>query len=174
MSFFSGATNCCGAGMVHDPSHPTDHKTMYQIISSAVVNSPPASYLMRMLHSNNKPLYLPANGQRSTPGAATDTKEDMLELFKTDITGQPREHKKLMGRRNYVAVVTYDPDSVQAAYSGMMSPGLPPSAGGGGGLAPGGFPKVSLAVDFLVQGEGVYGNVVKYGPVIIPSLDLGR
>ena len=93
-----------------------------------------------------------------------------------------------MGRRNYVAVVAYDPDSVQNAYGGMMSPGLPGVASGagnvpggiggvagGGGQAPGGFPKVSLAVDFLVQGESVHGGgVMKYGPVIVPSLDLGR
>ncbi|KAL1955042.1 hypothetical protein VTO42DRAFT_333 [Malbranchea cinnamomea] len=174
MSFFSGNVSCCGAGMLHDPSHPTDHKTMYQIISSPVVNGPPPSYILRLLNgSSNKPLYIPANGQRSTPSTPTDTKEDMLELFQTDVAGQPREQKRLMARRNYVAVVAYDPDAVNAGYSGRATPGLP-GHGGSGGLAPGGFPKVSLAVDFLVQGEGMYGSVVKYGPVIIPSLELGR
>ena len=97
----------------------------------------------------------------------------MLELFKTDVAGQPREHKRLMGRRNYVAIVAYDPDAVSAGYNGLASPGLP-GQGGSGGLAPGGFPRVSLAVDFLVQGESAYGSVVKYGPVIVPSLELGR
>lgn len=89
-----------------------------------------------------------------------------MELFQTDVNGQPREHRKLMGRRNYVAFVGYDPDSVQATYSGLQSP-LPTSI-------PGAFPKLSLAVDFLVQGDGAYGNVVKFGPVIVPSLELGR
>lgn len=171
MTFLSGSVNTCGAGMLHDPSHPGDHKTMYQLISSAVVNAPPHSYMLRLLHSNNKPLYVPPNGQRSAPtNSPTDTKEDMLELFKTDVSGQPREHKRLMGRRNYVAIVAYDPESVQSGYGGMTSPGLP----GQGGLATGGFPKVSLAVDFLVQGEGSHGSVVKYGPVIVPGLELGR
>jgi hypothetical protein len=159
MTFLSGSVNCCGAGLVQDPSHPTDHKTMYQIISSSVVNTPPPSYILKLLHGNNRPLYIPANGQRSTPSTPTDTKEDMMEIFHADVTGVPREHRKLMGRRNYVAIVGYDPDVV---------------AGGGPSVAPGGFPKLSLAVDFLVQGEGAYGNVVKYGPVIVPTLELGR
>ncbi|KAK2788288.1 hypothetical protein FQN53_003822 [Emmonsiellopsis sp. PD_33] len=165
MTFLSGAVNCCGAGLVHDPSHPTNHKTMYQLISSSVVNTPPPSYVMKMLH-NNKPLYIPPNGQRSVAGTPSDTKEDMMEIFQTDVTGQPREHRKLMGRRNYVAIVAYDPDNVQAGYGGPMSPA--PTG------IPGSFPKLSLAVDFLVQGEGAFGNVVKFGPVIVPSLELGR
>ncbi|EFE41526.1 hypothetical protein TRV_03747 [Trichophyton verrucosum HKI 0517] len=169
MTFLSGAVNCCGAGLVHDPSHPTDHKTMYQIISSAVVNAPPPSYILKLLHGNNKPLYIPTNGQRSVTAQVSDTKEDMMELFQTDVSGQPREHRKLMGRRNYVAIVGYDPDAVQAAYSGMQSPMYPPN-----NSATGSFPKLSLAVDFLVQGEGSFGNVVKFGPVIVPSLELGR
>ncbi|KAF3481699.1 WW domain-containing protein [Arthroderma uncinatum] len=169
MTFLSGAVNCCGAGLVHDPSHPTDHKTMYQIISSAVVNAPPPSYILKLLHGNNKPLYIPINGQRSVTSQISDTKEDMMELFQTDVAGQPREHRKLMGRRNYVAIVGYDPDAVQAAYSSMQSPMHPP-----GSSASSSFPKLSLAVDFLVQGDGSFGNVVKFGPVIVPSLDLGR
>lgn len=168
MTFLSGSVNCCGAGLVHDPSHPTDHKTMYQIISSSVVNAPPASYILKLLHGNSKPLYIPVNGQRSTPSQPSDTKEDMMEIFQTDVAGQQREHRKLMGRRNYVAIVGYDPDSVNAAYSGISPVPQTP------GIAPGAFPKLSLAVDFLVQGEGAFGNVIKYGPVIVPSLELGR
>ncbi|PLN84230.1 hypothetical protein BDW42DRAFT_163311 [Aspergillus taichungensis] len=159
MTFLSGAVNVCGAGLVHDPSHPSDHKTMYQLISSAVVNSPPPSYILKLLHNNNKPIYIPANGHRSTPSQPTDTKEDMMEIFQSDVTGQAREHRKLMGRRNYVAIVAYDPDVVNNVYS----PGLPSHRG-----------KLNLAADFMVQGEGAYGSVVKYGPVIVPSLELGK
>lgn len=158
MTFVSGAVNVCGAGLVHDPTRPSDHKTMYQLISSAVVNTPPPSYILKLLH-NNKPLYIPANGHRSTPSQPTDTKEDMLEIFQTDVTGQPREHRRLMGRRNYVAIVAYDPEVV-AAY--------------GRTDVPRGSGKLNLAADFMVQGEGAYGNVVKYGPVVVPSLEYGR
>ncbi|KAL4896412.1 hypothetical protein BDV59DRAFT_170546 [Aspergillus ambiguus] len=155
MTFLSGAVNVCGAGLVHDPSHPSDYKTMYQLISSAVVNSPPPSYILKLLHGSNKPIYIPPNGHRSTPSQPTDTKEDMMEIFQTDVTGQSREHRKLMGRRNYVAIVAYDPDLVNTTYC-QTSPGH-------GG-------KLNLAADFMVQGEGAYGNVVKFGPVIVPSL----
>ncbi|KAI9832376.1 MAG: hypothetical protein M1819_004364 [Sarea resinae] len=159
MTFFSGDVGCCGAGLVHDPGHPSDHKTMYQIISSSVVNTPPPSYVVKMLHTGNKPLYVPANGHRSTNNIS-DTKEDMLEIFQIDVNGAPKETKKLMGRRNYVACVAYDPEVVNGTFG-------PTGLGKGGG-------RLSLAVDFMVQNEGVYGLPVKYGPVIIPSLEYGR
>lgn len=153
--------NCCGAGLVHDPSHPSDHKTMYQVISSAVVAAPPPSYVLKMLH-NQKPLYVPLNGQKST-NQVSDTKEDMMEIFQTDTSGGPRELKKLMGRRNYVAFVAYDPEAIAGtSYAGSMHSGQQ-------GLA-----KLSLAVDFVVQGDGGFSPPTKYGPVIIPGLEFGR
>ncbi|KAL4975770.1 hypothetical protein BDW66DRAFT_64640 [Aspergillus desertorum] len=170
MTFLSGAVNVCGAGLVHDPAHPSDHKTMYQLISSSVVNSPPPSYIIKMLHSSNKPLYVPANGHRSAPSQPSDTKEDMMEIFQNDVTGQAREHKKLMGRRNYVAIVAYDPDSIGGSQMSLAMYGQQ-----GGGLPfPGGSGKLNLAVDFMVQGDGTFGQVVKYGPVIVPNLEHGK
>ncbi|KAL9109289.1 MAG: hypothetical protein Q9227_006044 [Pyrenula ochraceoflavens] len=162
MSFVSGSVNCCGAGLVHDPSHPSDHKTMYQLISSAVVNTPPPSYVLKLL-ANNKPLYIPQNGHRSAPGQPTDTKEDMLDVFGQDVTGVAREGgaRKLMGRRNYVAIIAYDPEAVQGTY------GRTDMHGNQGA-------KVSLAADFMVQPEGGYATAVKFGPVIVPSLEFGR
>ncbi|KAL2828657.1 hypothetical protein BDW59DRAFT_170797 [Aspergillus cavernicola] len=170
MTFLSGAVNVCGAGLVHDPAHPSDHKTMYQLISSSVVNSPPPSYIIKLLHSNNKPLYVPVNGHRSTPAQPSDTKEDMMEIFQTDVTGQSREHKKLMGRRNYVAIVAYDPDSIGASQMSMAMYG----AQGQQQAGLGGSGKLNLAVDFMVQGDGSFGQVVKYGPVIVPNVEHGK
>jgi hypothetical protein len=155
ITFLSGAVHCCGAGLVHDPAKLSDHKTMYQLISSAVVDTSPPSYILKMLH-NQKLLYVPANSHRST-NAPSDTKEDMMEIFQTEPDGRPREHKKLNGRRNYVALVAYDPEVVQGTF------GRTDMATGGG--------RLSLAADFMVQGDG---GVCKYGPVIIPSLEYGR
>jgi len=70
--------------------------------------------------------------------------------------------KKLMGRRNYVAFVAYDPEGNAGTYAGSVHSGQQ-------GLA-----KLSLAVDFMVQGDGGYSSPTKYGPVIIPSLEFGR
>ncbi|KAF2108942.1 hypothetical protein BDV96DRAFT_652183 [Lophiotrema nucula] len=158
MTFFSGGVDCCGAGLVHDPSKPQDHKTMYQIISSSVVNAPPGNYVLRLLH-NNRALYIPANGHRSTQ-SPSDTKEDMMEIFTQDVNGTAREYKRLMGRRNYVACVIYDPEIVNGTF-GQAVPGQ-------------GSGKLSLAVDFMVQNEGQYSAPMKYGPVIVPSLEYGR
>ncbi|KAL8971637.1 MAG: hypothetical protein Q9183_000960 [Haloplaca sp. 2 TL-2023] len=163
MTFLSGAVDCCGAGLVHDPAKPGDHKTMYQVISASVVNTPPSHYVLKLLqssNSSNRPLYVPANGHRST-NQPSDTKEDMMEIFQAEPDGRPREGKKLMGRRNYVAIVAYDPEVVQGTY------GRTDMNKGAG--------KLSLACDFIVQGEqGANGGVNKYGPVIIPSLEFGR
>lgn len=172
---------------------------MYQIITSSIVNSPPSSYAMRMLHpshsQNSAPLYVPANGTKSGKVGAqapTDTKEDMLELFATDVNGQPREMKRLMGRRNYAIFCVFDPEAVEGAFAaqGLESKGVQPQGAG----------RVSLAVDLMVQSDGANGGgiaggppgmpgsstqwnggggafgavTVKYGPVIVPNLEYGR
>ncbi|KAK3940082.1 hypothetical protein QBC46DRAFT_354489 [Diplogelasinospora grovesii] len=162
MTFLSGDVHCCGAGLVHDPTHPSDHKTMYQIIASPVVAAPASNYLLKMLH-NNKLLYVPQNGHKSTH-EVSDTKEDMMEIFHTDASGTAREHKKLMSRRNYVAIVAYDPEAIAGTqYAASIA------SGHSGGLS-----KLSLAVDFVVQGEGAFTATTKYGPVIVPHLEFGH
>ncbi|KAI1142751.1 hypothetical protein F5Y05DRAFT_408199 [Hypoxylon sp. FL0543] len=163
MTFLSGDVNAAGAGLVHDPAHPSDHKTMYQIITSPIVAAPAAQYILKMLH-NNRAHYIPANGQRSNSNEISDTKEDMMEIFHTDASGSPRELKKLMGRRNYVAILAYDPDAVPATPYGPN-----PQAQQNGGLN-----RLSLAVDFVVQGDGAFTAPTKYGPVIVPHLEFGR
>ncbi|KAI0013359.1 hypothetical protein F4779DRAFT_389209 [Xylariaceae sp. FL0662B] len=166
MTFLSGDVNAAGAGLVHDPSHPSDHKTMYQVITSPIVAAPAAQYILKMLH-NNKAHYVPANGQRSTH-EVSDTKEDMMEIFHTDASGSPRELKKLMGRRNYVAVLAYDPEAIPGAQYATAT------GGSNGAQQAQGLSKLSLAVDFVVQGDGAFTTPTKYGPVIVPHLEFGR
>lgn len=190
MTFFSGATNCCGAGLLSDPqvAPPTSsHKAMFQIISSSVVNAPPSQVVLRMLHphhsgsssgSNNsgssRPLYVPQNGHRSRADAQpTDTKEDMLEIFAQDVTGHAREMKRLMGRRNYCAVVSFDPEAVSEAFGQSVAGSIKEGVGGGHSGS------VSLAVDFFVQADNTGANfasaqTVKYGPLTIPAVPPGH
>ncbi|KAI1447745.1 hypothetical protein F5Y02DRAFT_415745 [Annulohypoxylon stygium] len=166
MTFLSGDVNAAGAGLVHDPAHPSDHKTMFQVITSPIVAAPAAQYILKMLH-NNRTHYIPTNGQRSSHNEVSDTKEDMMEIFHTDASGAPRELKKLMGRRNYVAVMAFDPDAVPATPYGPNAQQLQQHANGG-------LNKLSLAVDFVVQGDGAFTAPTKYGPVIVPHLEFGR
>lgn len=70
-----------------------------------------------------------------------------------------------MGRRNYLACVAYDPEVVQGAFGNVVGHGQGHGQGGG---------RLSLAADFMVQGDGAYGQPMKYGPVIVPSLEYGR
>lgn len=149
---------------------------MYQIITSPIVAQPAGSYVLKMLH-NNRLLYVPANGHKSTH-AVSDTKEDMMEIFHTDATGAPRELKKLMGRRNYAACVIFDQDQQNGGGGGGGGGGSnyaqSIASGGSGGGSSGGLNKLSLAVDFVVQGDGHMPNPTKYGPVIVPHLEFGR
>ncbi|OAQ99748.1 hypothetical protein LLEC1_01971 [Akanthomyces lecanii] len=166
MTFLSGDVNSAGAGLVHDPTHPGDHKTMYQIITSPIVAAPQGGYVLKLLH-NQKTLYVPQNGQKSTH-EVSDTKEDMMEIFHSDASGSVRELKKLMGRRNYAAFIAYDQEAVMAQNQPPFSPN--PSINS----SQHGLSKLSLAVDFVVQGDGPYAATTKYGPVIIPHLEFGR
>lgn len=155
---------------------------MYQLITSPIVAAPAGNYILKMLH-NNRLLYVPLNGHKSTH-EVSDTKEDMMEIFHTDPTGAAREMKKLMGRRNYAACVVYDPDQLNNnnANSGMTTHSgstyahsiASGGSSGGGGSSSAGLSKLSLAVDFVVQGDGHMPTPTKYGPVIVPHLEFGH
>lgn len=93
-----------------------------------------------------------------------------MEIFQADTNGGPREMKKLMGRRNYVAFVAYDPNEISAVQGSTYAGSHGGSVHSGGQ----GLSKLSLAVDFVVQGDGAFSAPTKYGPVIIPSLEFGR
>lgn len=154
---------------------------MYQIITSPIVASPSSNYILKMLH-NNKLLYVPANGHKSTH-EVSDTKEDMMEIFHTDASGTARELKKLIGRRNYAACVVYDPDTLNggagaaggaAGASNYAHSTAGSGSGGSAGGSSAGLSKLSLAVDFVVQGDGQFTMPTKYGPVIVPHLEFGH
>lgn len=105
----------------------------------------------------------------------------MLEVFGTDVGGQQRELKRLMGRRNYAIFCVFDPEAVEGAFSAM---GMQEK-----GQAPQGAGRVSLAVDLMVQADASAPSgpgpsmamlpqqqaaTIKYGPVIVPNLEYGR
>ena len=68
--------------------------------------------------------------------------------------------RKLMPKRNYMAIVVYDPEVVSGTF-GTTTMSRPSG-------------RLSLAADFLVQDDGAYNQVLKHGPVIIPNLEFGR
>lgn len=89
-----------------------------------------------------------------------------------EIFTEQRESKRIMGRRNYIAGVVFGEGHGSGMFSpgGMMSPGAQ-TLNGWGGVGGG---RLSLAIDYIVQGEGAFNAPTKYGPVVIPALEFGR
>ena len=71
---------------------------MPNIISSAIVNSPPPDTLADLLNRRNKVHHLDI-----------DTDEDMIPIFTHDVNGKPRNNKRLLNRRNWCSIRLYDP-----------------------------------------------------------------
>ncbi|KAJ1968260.1 hypothetical protein IWQ62_001347 [Dispira parvispora] len=97
VTFLSGDVHCCGAGKFHTKPkkdvtlpHNRDHRLMYQVISSAIMNAPPPLALLRTLHVTS-----------STNVFDKVTEERMVELFERDVDDTNLVNRKLMGRRNY-------------------------------------------------------------------------
>jgi PhoD related phosphatase len=101
ITFLSGDVHCCGVGYLYDPSAPQDHKLMYQIIASAIVNVGPPGVVIKLLHNRDK-LYVPPKNSNADTKMQSDTKEEMMELFARDVDGKDLGGlKKLLPRRNY-------------------------------------------------------------------------
>ncbi|KAJ1660599.1 hypothetical protein IWQ61_000493 [Dispira simplex] len=97
VTFLSGDVHCCGAGKFYTKPkkdvtlpHNRDHRLMYQVISSAIMNAPPPLALLRTLHVTS-----------STNVFDKMTEERMVELFERDVDDTNLVNRKLMGRRNY-------------------------------------------------------------------------
>lgn len=72
---------------------------MPNIISSAIVNAPPPDTLADLLNRRNKVHHLDL-----------ETDEDMIPIFTHDVTGKPRNNKRLLNRRNWCSIRPYDPE----------------------------------------------------------------
>lgn len=72
---------------------------MPNIVSSAIANTPPPDALADLLNKRNKIHHLDDK-----------TDEDMIPIFSHDVTGKPRNNKRLLNRRNWCAIRVYNPD----------------------------------------------------------------
>ncbi|KAI9802224.1 MAG: hypothetical protein M1825_002945 [Sarcosagium campestre] len=77
-----------------------DHRYMPNVISSAIVNSPPPDVIADALNRKEKGHTLDR-----------DTKESMIPIFTHDVDGKPRNNKRLLPRRNWCAISAYHPGS---------------------------------------------------------------
>ncbi|CAF1415609.1 unnamed protein product [Adineta ricciae] len=96
ITFFSGDVHCCGISRFqtdeseHSPSI-YDHRLMYQIISSAIVNMPPSKMAIRVAH-RFKTKWNPID----------HTEEEVIDFFeRKPETGGKVFHKKFRPNRNW-------------------------------------------------------------------------
>ena len=71
---------------------------MPNVISSAIVNTPPTEIMGDILNKRNKVHHLDE-----------DTDEDMIPIFTHDVDGKPRNNKRLLPRRNWCSIAPYEP-----------------------------------------------------------------
>jgi PhoD related phosphatase len=77
-----------------------DHRYIPNVISSAIVNTPPPEMLADTLNKRNKVhLFDPY------------TMEDMIPMFTHDVDGKKRNNKRLLPRRNWCSIREYHPGS---------------------------------------------------------------
>lgn len=77
-----------------------DHRYMPNIISSAIVNTPPPEVMSDILNKRNKTHHLDS-----------ETHENMIPMFSHDVDGKARNNKRLLPRRNWCSIREYHPGS---------------------------------------------------------------
>ncbi|XP_006458514.1 hypothetical protein AGABI2DRAFT_63923 [Agaricus bisporus var. bisporus H97] len=104
ISFVSGDVHCAAVGILKtlkgkkDPEVPvhTDHRYMINVVTSAIVNTPPPGGVLALVNQ------LATKNHKTLNYAQTD--ETMLPLFGTDTDGSSRKQKYIIGRRNWCSV----------------------------------------------------------------------
>ncbi|KAI9843404.1 MAG: hypothetical protein M1837_006430 [Sclerophora amabilis] len=81
-------------------SKDRDHRYMPNVISSAIVNTPPPEMMSDILNKRNKVHHFDL-----------ETDEDMIPLFTHDVDGRRRNNKRLLPRRNWCSIREYNPGS---------------------------------------------------------------
>lgn len=92
-----------------------DHRYMPNVISSAIVNTPPPEIMADIINKRNKIHHLDP-----------DTDEHMIPLFTHDVDGKKRNNLHLLQRRNWCSLRAYKP--------GSTPPDTPPASPGADGL----------------------------------------
>lgn len=86
-----------------------DFRYMPNVISSAIVNTPPPDLMADVLNKRNKVHHLDK-----------DTDEDMIPMFAHGVEGKPRNNKRLLPHRNWCSIREYT--------QGQTPPSSPPGS----------------------------------------------
>ncbi|GAE00063.1 conserved hypothetical protein [Paecilomyces variotii No. 5] len=96
-----------------------DYRYMPNVISSAIVNTPPPDMLADVLNKRNKIHHMDSN-----------TDESMIPIFTHDVDDKPRNNKRLLPRRNWCSIREYQPGFTPPATPEPATPPTPPSPPG--------------------------------------------
>lgn len=99
-----------------------DPRYMPNIISSAIVNSPPPDLMADVLNKRNKIHHFDKQ-----------TEEDMIPMFSQGVDGKPRNNKRLLPHRNWCSIRPWLPGTTPPP-SPPQSRSPSPSPGAGGGI----------------------------------------
>ncbi|KAF6838295.1 hypothetical protein CMUS01_04678 [Colletotrichum musicola] len=129
VTFLSGDVHLAAVGQFYAnpklglPKHK-DFRYMPNVISSAIVNTPPPDLMADILNKRNKIHHFDDS-----------TEENMIPLFNHGVDGKPRNNKHLLPHRNWCVIREWTPGTTPpptpplSAYD--RSPSPPPSRGGG-------------------------------------------
>ena len=87
---------------------------MANVVSSAIVNTPPPNNMADILNRRNKTHHLDG-----------DTDEDMIPMFTHDVNGKLRNNKRLLPRRNWCSIREYYPGSTPPPSPPQSEPQTP-------------------------------------------------
>lgn len=100
------------------PKHK-DFRYMPNVISSAIVNTPPPEILADVLNKRNKVHHFDK-----------ETDEDMIPLFAHGVDGKPRNNKHLLPHRNWCSIRPYVPGTTPQSTPAQSSAEVGPGEGG--------------------------------------------
>ncbi|KAI0293383.1 hypothetical protein BC826DRAFT_910742 [Russula brevipes] len=111
ISFLSGDVHCAAVGVFKTLNKSkksssltptTDHRYMLNVISSAIVNSPPPNFVFRLFHR------LSTRRHETLHHAETD-EEMVISLFDKDTDDSKPKSNYIMGRRNWCIIALKQP-----------------------------------------------------------------
>jgi hypothetical protein len=104
ITMLGGDVHLCAAGQFYSNKKlgipkDQDHRYMPNIVSSAIVNTPPSDMVADVLNKRNKVHHLDE-----------ETDEDMIPIFLHDVNDKARNNHHLLPRRNWCSIREYIPE----------------------------------------------------------------
>ncbi|ANB14711.1 hypothetical protein AWJ20_2318 [Sugiyamaella lignohabitans] len=163
ITILGGDVHLAGVGRFYSrkPVPPEkDYRHMLNIISSAIVNTPPPDKLADFLNKRNKIHHF-----------GSDTDEDMVKIFPVDVDNSHRNNDRLLPRRNWCSIIATHGQG-QARRAGQInSTGEPPVSNSRETLYPD-LPGTLSVILHMEKNDQDPASVTIPYEVLVPPLEL--